>query len=201
MASKYYAIRQINGETINQILMTWSECESKVKGQRAEYKSFKTEKEAKEYLGNYTEEEKEEDVLNNQENHIYYVDGSYMNDMIGWGFIYVKHNTEVTRMAGGIVPTKNTSRNITGELEASKMAIRHAITNDIKEVYLVNDYAGISCYVTGAWEAKAQESKEYTQWMKKAQEKIKINFIKIAGHSNNKFNDLVDEVAKLGTTL
>lgn len=198
---KYYAIRQINGETVNEILTDWTECEAKVKGNRVEYKSFKTEKEAKEYLGNYIKEEKETDVLENNENHIYYVDGSYMNDTIGWGFVYVQHNQEVTRMCGGIKPDENTSRNITGELEATKMAVRHAIINELKEIYCVHDYQGISSYVTGAWKPKTQESKDYTEWMFYAQKKIDIKFIKVKGHSNNRFNDLVDQIAKIGTEL
>lgn len=199
---KYYAIRQINGETINKIYTNWDECKAKVIGNRAEYKSFKTEIEAKDYLGSYEEEQGEGDVLNNKENHIYYVDGSYMNDKIGWGFIYVKHNEVVTKMCGGIKPIEGkTSRNITGELESTKMAVRHALSNGLKEIYIVNDYQGISSYVTGAWKPKTDESKEYTDWMNNIKDKIKLNFIKVKGHSNNQFNDEVDEMAKLGTIL
>lgn len=198
---KYYAIRQIDGVPVNEILTNWDVCKAKVNGKRAEYKSFKTKPEADEYLISYVEEEKEEDVLSNSENHVYYVDGSYMNDMIGWGFVYVKHNETITRMCGGIAPTQGTSRNITGELEATKMAIRHALTNGLPEVYIVNDYQGISSYVTGAWKPDKEESKEYTKWMNNVKDKIKINFVKVKGHSNNKFNDIVDEVAKLGTSL
>jgi ribonuclease HI len=124
-----------------------------------------------------------------------------MNDTIGWGFVYVKHNQEVTRMCGGIKPNENTSRNITGELEATKMAVRHAITNELKEVYIVHDYSGISSYVTGAWEAKTLETKAYTEWIFYAKKKIDIKFIKTKGHSNNRFNDLVDQIAKIGTEL
>lgn len=104
-------------------------------------------------------------------------------------------------MCGGINPTNETSRNITGELEASKMAVRYAITNGFKKIFIVNDYQGISSYVTGSWKPKTKESIEYTEFMNKAKEKVEIEFIKVKGHSNNKFNDMVDELAKLGTTL
>lgn len=199
--AKYYAIRQINGETVNEILTSWDECKAKVNGVRAEYKSFKTEQEANDYLCAYVEEEKEEDVLANPNNHIYYVDGSYLNDVIGWGFVYVKDRTPITKMCGGILPTKGTSRNITGELESAKMAIRHAISNGLKEIYIVNDYQGISSYVTGAWQPDKQESKDYTNWVNSVKDKISIKFVKVKGHTNNIFNDMVDEIAKLGTTL
>ena len=104
-------------------------------------------------------------------------------------------------MCGGIEPNENTSRNITGELEASKMAVRYAIANRMKKIYIVNDYQGISSYVTGSWKPKTQESKDYTEFMNKAKNKVDINFIKVKGHSNNKFNDMVDALAILGTTL
>ena len=198
---KYYAIRQINGESVDEILTNWDECKSKVSGVRSEYKSFKTEKEAKEYLGNYIQEENEEETLLNKENHIYYVDGSYLNNRIGWGFVYVKHNEVVTKMCGGVEPNEFTSRNITGELTSCIMAVRHAISNGLKEVYIVNDYQGISSYVTGAWKPKTKESKEYTDIMNKLKGNISIKFIKVKGHKNNKFNDMVDEMAKLGTSL
>lgn len=202
MAAKYYAIRQINGEPVREILRSWDECKAKVSGVRSEYKSFKTEEEALQYIGAYEEEEKEEDVLMNKDNHVYYVDGSYMNDRIGWGIAYIKDGNIVTTMCGGIEPTdKLVGRNITGELEASKMAIRHAISNGIKEIYMVHDYQGISSYITGAWTPKEVESVEYTNWVKEVEKHIKINFVKVKGHSNSKFNNRVDELAKLGTTL
>lgn len=201
MANKFYAIRQINGETINEIYTKWDECKAKVNGNRAEYKSFKTEAEAIEYLGSYVEEEKESDVLSNPNNHIYYVDGSYLNDTIGWGFVYVKNNEVITKMCGGIVPYEGSSRNITGELESAKMAIRHAISNGLKEIYIVHDYQGISSYITGAWKPDKEESKQYTEWVNSCKDRIEIKFVKTKGHTGNKYNDVVDEMAKLGTFL
>ena len=197
---KYYAIRQIQGQAYNKILTSWDECKDLVNGKPAEYKSFKTEQEAKDYLGNYKKEEKEENILNS-DNHIFYVDGSYLNERIGWGFIYVLHNQEQVRMCGGINPNENTSRNITGELEATKMVVRYAIANGLKKIFIINDYQGISSYVTGAWKPKTKETIEYTEFMNRTKEKINIEFIKVKGHSNNKLNDIVDSLAKLGTTL
>lgn len=200
---KFYAIRSIDGETINEIETDWSECEKRVKGHNCQYKSFTTEAEAKEYLGDYKEEEKEEDVVAKGE-YIYYVDGSYMNDMIGWGVIATKNDKEITRIAGGIQPSEDIgSRNIEGELEASKMAVRHAVSNGIKKFYIGHDLQGISSYITGAWEADKQTTKDYTVWMKNKikEHGLDINFIKIKGHTGHKWNDKADKLAKLGTEL
>lgn len=200
---KYYAIRQIDGVTVNEILTDWNSCKERIHKKRAEYKSFKTEQEALDYLDAYVEEEKEEDVLQNPNNHIYYVDGSCMGDeKIGWGFVYVKDNTVVTTMCGGVKPIEGyTTRNITGELESAKMAVRHALANNLEEIYIINDYQGISSYVTGAWQADKQESKDYLAWMQAVAKDIKINFVKVKGHTNNKFNDMVDKLAKKGNDL
>lgn len=186
---------------VKKIVTTWDECKALVYKQRVEYKSFTDKEEALAYLGSYVEEESENDVIANPDNIIYYVDGSYKDDMIGWGVVLIKDKKVITKMCGGITPTEFTSRNITGELESAKMAVRHAIANGFKEIYIVNDYQGISSYVTGAWEADKQESKDYLAWMNKALERVKVNFIKVAGHSNNEFNDMVDELAKEGVTL
>jgi ribonuclease HI len=37
--------------------------------------------------------------------------------------------------------------------------------------------------------------------MNNIKNKIKLNFVKVKGHSNNDLNDKVDEMAKLGTIL
>lgn len=47
---KYYAIKLGKGVK-DKIVTSWSECEALVKGYPSVYKSFKTEEEAKEYLG------------------------------------------------------------------------------------------------------------------------------------------------------
>lgn len=202
MANKYYAIRQINGETVGKILTSWDICKAEVNGKRAEYKSFKTQEEAVAYLDGYKEEEKEEDILSNRNNYIYYVDGSYLNDSIGWGFVCVKGDEILSKMCGSVKSVEDeTSRNITGELESAKMAIRHAISNDIKKIYIVHDYQGISSYITGAWKPNKEESKQYTEWVNSLKNRIEISFIKIKGHTDNKYNDIVDDLAKLGTYL
>ena len=197
---KYYAIRTIDGKTINKIITSWDECKELVQGKHSEYKSFKNEQDAKDYIKNYAKESKEEDVLNS-ENHIYYVDGSYMNNTIGWSYVHVLHNKEQDKAYGNIKESETTSRNITGELTATLMAVNHALINGFKKIYIVNDYAGISCYPTGAWKPKTEESKRYKSLMDNYMKLIDINFIKVKGHSNNKFNDIVDGLAKKGTTI
>ena len=37
---------------------------------------------------------------------------------------------------------------------------------------------------------------KYVEFVKDIKDKIKVNFIKVKSHSNNKYNDLADELAK-----
>lgn len=198
---KYYAIRQIEGVVFKEILTSWDECKQVVSGKRCEYKSFSKEQDAIAYLESYIEEPKEDEILSNKDKYIYYVDGSYIKERIGWGFVLIRNDNIITKMCGGLEPNENTSRNITGELESTKMAVRHAIANEIKDIVIVYDYQGIGSYVNGSWTPKTQESKDYLEWMNNIKDKVNIVFFKVKGHSSNKWNDEVDLVAKLGTSL
>ena len=197
---KYYAIKSIDGKLVNEILTNWDECKKRVTGHNSIYKSFKTQELAEEYLADAKEEVKENEINNKI---VYYVDGSYMNDTIGWGWIKVRNDKQIGSDCGGIKPTQETSRNITGELQGTMFAVKNAIMTNIKDIYIGHDYQGISCYVRKEWKPKSQEAKHYTEWMLNAITKynLNINFFKIKGHTGNKWNEIVDEVAKLGTEI
>ena len=57
--SKIYAYYLLDSQESG-IFYTWNECEQKVKGKKARYKSFKSEKEAQEWLKSGAEYEKKE---------------------------------------------------------------------------------------------------------------------------------------------
>ena len=199
--AKYYAIKSIDGELVNKIYTSWDECKEKVSGHNSIYKSFKTQEQAEEYLGNAQEEIKEHEI--NDNNVIYYVDGSYMNDVIGWGWVKVKNGKQIGSDCGGIKPTQETSRNITGELQATMFAVKNAVLTGVKDIYIGHDYQGISCYVRKEWKPKSKESVAYTKWMLDAIKTYNLNiqFFKIKGHTGNEWNEVVDKVAKLGTEV
>lgn len=198
---KYYAVRTIDGKVVNKIYTEWSVCQKQVSGHNAIYKSFKSEELAEEYLSSYKEEVKEKDIESNKT--IYYVDGSYMNDVIGWGYVKVRNDKQIGSDCGGVKPTGDTSRNITGELYGTMFAVKNAILTGIKEVYIGHDYQGISSFVDGSWEATSKESIKYTKWMVETIDtyKINVNFFKIKGHTDHKWNEVADEMAKLGTEV
>ena len=200
--NKLYAIRTRDGQIVNKIIDNWSDCEKYVKGHSVVYKGFPTLEDALEYLGCYKEEEKIEDLVDSSKDLIY-VDGSYLNDMIGWGWVHVRDNKVIAKNCGGIIPTRAmTGRNIVGELKATQNACTYAIANGLKEVTIVNDYQGISSFIDGSWEPKERVSINYKVFMEdKVLPRLKVNFCKVKGHSGNKYNEVADELAKLGTSF
>lgn len=196
---KYYAIRTIDDKVVNLLYTDWNKCKEKVQGHNCQYKSFKTENEAKEYLNNNIKEITEKEALNSDKL-VYYVDGSYIDNSIGWAYITVNDNEIISFANGFIEENDNTSRNISGELKASVQAMINATSVGEDEIYIIHDYQGISSFINGSWIPKTYEAKEYKKAVDDILKKsgLKVNFVKIKGHSNNKFNDKVDELAKKG---
>ena len=86
--------------------------------------------------------------------------------------------------------------NIVGELEATKLAIRKAREEGVKNVAIYHDLKNISLWATGEWKAKNQYTQEYVRFIEEASKEMNIYFIKVKGHSDNFYNDLADEAAK-----
>lgn len=196
---KYYAIRKIDSKNVNLLLDNWDECKAKIYKHNCEYKGFKSKEEAQKYLNENSEEITEEQALNSNKL-VYYVDGSYIENKIGWSYVAVVNREVKTHNSGNIKETKDTSRNISGELFATLGAVVNAIMMNKKEIYIVHDYQGISSFVTGAWSPKTVEAKKYTTTMKELIKEydLNIHFVKVKGHSNSEFNDLADKLAKEG---
>ena len=194
---KYYAVKSVDGKIVNKVFTDWDSCKAVVSGHHCVYKSFKTMDEVKKFLTSGT---KSEEV---KPNAVYYVDGSFLNNGIGWSWVLVKDGNVVRQLYGGVDPNEETSRNITGELQATRSAIKDAVLHKINEIEIVHDYQGISSFIDGAFEAKTKESNDYKNFVEdcKTNYNLKIKFTKVKGHSNNRFNDLADELAKKGANL
>ena len=58
------------------------------------------------------------------------------------------------------------------------------------------DYEGIEKWYTNVWKANSLIAKKYTEFRDKISADIKINFHKVKSHSNDKYNDMADNLAK-----
>lgn len=191
MATKYYAVR-VGKES--GIFTSWDECKKQIHGYPgALYKSFTSLDDAKSYLGQ--EQEVKNTEIIKQNSYEIYVDGSYHNSRYSWGFVVLK-NDEIVHEAKGVGgnPQAALSRNVAGELEAVINAVIWIKTNNIEHAYIYHDYIGISEWAMGRWKTNNDLTKNYAAFIKDYL--TLITFVKVAGHSGIRGNEIADELAR-----
>lgn len=198
MGKKYYCIKNINNERVDLIFDNWQECKSKVEGNKAEYKSFKTLEEAKSYLSKESVcneySEMEEDVV------YMFVDGSYdkPTNYYSYGVIVVKNNT-ILDLIVGKGENINGDNNISGENKATLKALEYASVNNITEFVICYDCeSNYRHSYWGDWKRNKDSSKKYYESTCKYKY-LKPKFLHIKGHQNKEeafLNELVDTLCK-----
>lgn len=194
MASKYYAVK--NGRNKG-IYRSWDECQKEINGfSNAIYKSFKTKEEAIAYLENNSSDEKKDYTFKTKV--VAYVDGSYNkeNSEYSFGAVLLVDGKEYHFKKKFEPDEYSIHRNVAGEIRGASFIINYCIKQGYKEMDLVYDYIGIEHFFEGNWKANTNLTKLYNSFANDTLDKIKINFIKVKSHSNDKYNDLVDSLAK-----
>lgn len=195
MASKYYAVKK--GRTPG-IYRSWDECKAQTDGYSgAVYKSFKTEEEAQIYMGNeksapdcYHTHMKEQDGL------VAYVDGSYYKGEFSYGMVIIDGDKE--KYFGEMIDDKELAQmhNVAGEIKGSEAAMKYAIENGYDSITIYHDYEGIARWCLGEWKTNKEGTKAYKAFYDSIKDRLKVKFIKVKGHSNDKYNDMADALAK-----
>lgn len=188
---KYYAVKKGRNPGI---YTSWDLCLKEVKGFKgAKYKSFKNKKDAE----NFLKDEEIKKIKIDEKSVIAYIDGSYSqkNKAYGLGIVYMtdKGSKEVYK---SFDDGYHVYRNVAGEVRASVEAINMAIVDGKDTIYIHFDYQGIESWAKGEWKRNNELTKKYYQFFQKAKEKIKVHFIKVKAHSNDKYNDMADALAK-----
>lgn len=205
MAKKYYAVK--NGRDIG-IFTTWDKCKNSVHGYpNAKYKSFTCLKEASAYLdgsseGNNTKENIFDDLCEDKE-WIAYVDGSYniSTKIYGYGAIVFTGDKEFEFDGCGDEPELSQMRNVSGELMGVIKVIDFAVEQGASSIKIYYDYMGIECWANKEWKANKDFTKKYVQFIDDRREKICIKFAKVKAHSGDKYNEIVDKLAKKAVGL
>ncbi len=96
----------------------------------------------------------------------------------------------------GDIPVLADMRNVAGEIAGAQRAMEFAIENKAKRVIIYYDYEGIEKWCTGAWKARKEGTQLYVKAYEKLKEKIEIEFVKVAAHTGNKYNEEADILAK-----
>lgn len=194
--NNFYAVKQGKNPGIYK---TWDECKAQVEGfSGALYKGFSTRKEAEIYLSGNVELVIESDKSKEADITIY-VDGSFdvATNVYGYGCVVIKKDGSIEQYYGaGNNPECVLLRNVAGEMLAAMSAVRYAIRSGCKSVNICYDYSGIEMWAIGAWKANNDLTLKYSTSMKEWQDEIAISFQKVAAHTGEKYNEMVDKLAK-----
>lgn len=193
MAEKYYAVK---AGVKTGIFTTWEECRASVHGYPgAAYKSFKTREEAAAYLeDNFSGK----DGLKDKGCVKIYVDGSYnpVTQEFSYGMVVLKEDGEETYNCRFQDKELSSMRNVAGEIKGAEAAMQYALDRGIPAIEIYHDYEGIARWCLGEWKTNKEGTRAYKAFFDRASARVDIRFVKVAGHSNDKYNDMADELAK-----
>lgn len=184
------------------IFYTWDECKEATNGYPSpDFKSFKTLEEAEAYLDDkdiYIDKIKE--YIDNGYA-VAFSDGSF-DEKCGrysYGVICIDREFKENELYGYAAnPKYISSRNIIGEILGVFNSIDWAITNGYEKIRIFYDYEGLEKWANGDWKAESDVAKMYVGVLEsKYKDIIEIEFEKVKGHSNNKYNDKADQLAKI----
>ena len=187
---KFYAVK--SGRQTG-IFKTWDECKKSVTGfSGAQFKSFPTMEEAKEYITGKTIRPLPDDGA------AAYVDGSYnvKTGVYGFGAVILINGEEIEINGAGNDTEAAKMRNVAGEIEGAKRVMQWALDNNVKSLDIYYDYKGIECWCSGEWKTNKIHTAAYAEFYKQASKAVDIVFHKVKGHSGDKYNDIADALAK-----
>ena len=202
--NNYYAVK--NGHETG-IFDNWTDCSKQVHGFKgAIYKGFELLKDAEDYfsgqefiVGQRFETEAEVMAHLNDGEMIAYVDGSNLGDgsAFSWGIVTFSNKLGRVDLNGmSTNPDMIGFRNVAGELFASVKATKFAIKNGFNKISLYHDYSGIRHFALNEWELENSLAVNYEQYYRKIEGLIEYEFVKVAGHTDDIFNDEADRLAK-----
>lgn len=198
MKKKYYAVKK--GFNIN-VFDSWEECKESIDGfPNAEYKHFLTYDEAIAYI-NGVDLFYNNEILPRLDNGktVAFIDGSYDDKKKAYGsgiYIIINKKEVISLSQKGNNSLLLNQKNVVGEIIAAHIAIDWAISNNIENLTIFYDYEGIEKWATGIWKTKTHLTTNYKQKVDEVKDIVNIEFVKIKGHSNNKYNDIADSLAK-----
>lgn len=199
-AKKFYAV--VKGFNAG-VYTTWGECQQNINGfSGAIFKGFSTKQEAEEFMANNGENQNNETEkiarIYTRSEAIAYVDGSYddIKEQYAYGMVMFFDGGEEHFAEKFSNPEMTTMRNVAGEIEGAKRAMTFCVDNGVKSIDIVYDYEGIEKWCTGVWRTNKPETRAYKDFYNQISKSVKVNFVKVKGHSGDKYNDMADTLAK-----
>ena len=218
MAKKIYAVRK--GRQTG-LFDSWAECQKQTTGfSGAEFKSFSSKEEAMQFLNGGTGMSAKEfmeaqnavesaDVMWEQDatkqssswdenTAVAYVDGSYdkLSGDFSYGMVILYQGQEQTFFKRLHDEELALMHNVAGEIKGAEAAMRYALEQGVSKIVIYHDYEGIAKWCNGAWKANKEGTKAYKAYYESVCDKLEIEFVKVKGHSGDKYNDMADVLAK-----
>lgn len=197
---KYYAVKR--GVTPG-IYFTWADCKKQIDGfSGAVYKGFETITEAETFIGGEIAEQKrriEEDVTIAEDGQaVAYVDGSYnlSSGEYSCGVVFFFDGKEEHFSEKGTNKELASMRNVAGEILGAQRAMERSVEIGARSLKIYHDYQGIASWCLGEWKTNKEGTKAYKAYFDSIGDVLHVTFVKVKGHSGNKYNDLADQLAK-----
>ncbi len=86
--------------------------------------------------------------------------------------------------------------NVAGEIKGSEAAMRYALEHGYRKVIIHHDYEGIAKWCLGQWKTNKEGTRAYKAFYDSIRGDLKVEFVKVTGHSGDKYNDVADALAK-----
>ena len=200
----------------------WEECKEQVNGfPGAIYRSFSGDDaffEAEEYLSDFDfQEDSRKDIIEDAQLSIAELENKYSTSKIAISFVDGSFYEPSNRYSfGGLLIYNGTTeefsdsgndenlvsmRNVAGEILGATRAMELALEKNIEELNIFYDYEGIEKWCTGAWKTNKEGTKNYKKYYDSIKDKLKVNFIKVKGHTGVELNERVDQLAKAALDL
>lgn len=195
MAKKYYAVRA--GRQTG-IFETWDACRAQTTGFKgAAFKSFPTRAEAEAYLQGESHAAQPADPFDG-EGAVAYVDGSYHSGTKAFscGAVLFLNGEEIHFSEKFEDPALAEMRNVAGEIKGAETVLTYCMEHNVPSVTICHDYEGVAKWATGEWKANKPGTIAYRQFCHDAAQHIAFRFVKVKGHSGDRYNDLADRLAK-----
>ena len=128
---------------------------------------------------------------------IAYVDGSFNSATKIYGSAIVMLDPEGREILKTSFPGQkyNEMWQVAGELRAAIAAVTYAEEYMADELLIRYDYEGIEKWATGEWRTKKEATLKYAEYMTKPR-KMRISFEHVKAHTGDKYNEMVDDMAK-----
>ena len=137
------------------------------------------------------------EVRNLPENYAF-VDGSFHagTGVYGYGGFLIHAGGKEVLQGAGKEPEMASMRNVAGEVFGSMAAIEKALELGLKDLTIYYDYMGIEMWAKGLWKRNKKGTVAYYEYVRSVEDKIRLSFVKVKGHSGVMGNEEADRLAK-----